>query len=93
MNIPVEDRIEINILLFLSKSNKISAVNPASIYEIMDAIQNTQYHSVYKYLQKFLKIGYIDYGIKRGKRKTFYLTNEGLNAANQVRKFFKENNK
>lgn len=70
-------RVDLIILKDLKESENISYVKSKSIYDfkILEAIN---YNAVYKRILKLEKLGYIEKGLKNGKKNTYFVTNLGI---------------
>lgn len=73
------------ILLFLSKEDYNSIRKTVTLNAIKEKT-NICYMTVYKTITHFKELGYVAEGLQRGRFKTFYITDKGLNVANLARK-------
>lgn len=76
-------KIDLIILKDLLANQKVSFTNSKPMYElkILEALkQNT----VYKRLQYLEKIGFIEKGLKDGKKNTYYITDLGISELEKI---------
>lgn len=70
-------RIDLIILKDLKESEKISYIKSQSIYDFK-ILEATNYNAVYKRIVNLEKLGYIERGLKNGKKNTYFITNLGI---------------
>lgn len=73
------------ILKFLYDKDKRSAVESISLKEITDCCHiKLSKISIYKQVLTLIKKGYVNQGLRIGKENTYYITQEGIQAKQQL---------
>ena len=79
-------RLQIIILSLLKKYNATSKATSVSIYELQKYCELKQsYITLYKNVQKYIKLNYIAEGLQDGKCHTYHITSEGLELLKEVK--------
>ncbi len=73
------NKIEILLLKILQHNNCTSQLNSMTAF-CMSRQENwgLKCDTIYRYLRKLLKNGYLENGLQDGKQKTFYITQKGI---------------
>ncbi len=79
----VISRIDLIILKDLKESEKTSCIKSKSIYDFK-ILEATNYNSVYKRILILEKLGYIEKGLKAGKKNTYFITTLGIEKLNNI---------
>ena len=71
------------ILKMLYDKDKVSAVNSISLNEITDCSTLSKI-SIYKQVLTLIQKGYVSQGLRTGKENTYYITQAGIHAKQQL---------
>lgn len=71
------------ILKMLYDKDKVSAVNSISLNEITDCSTLSKI-SIYKQVLTLTQKGYVSQGLRTGKENTYYITQAGIHAKQQL---------
>ena len=79
------NRIQLIILSIMQKMNATNQVTSISIANIQESIQAIKsYSTLYRCMNLLYESGWINYGVKDGKFKTYYITQKGINKLKEM---------
>lgn len=71
--------LQVTILFMLSENNSTDEVSGFAIDEILEKLDNAYlYDTVYRACKKMLNKNFLAEGLKSERKKTYYVTDEGL---------------